>query len=537
MGRSSRDGILSDPIDLDRRRPPRLRTEPVPARAGLVVEHRASGVVGSIRSFNEQIVVLRDRFEVDRPLRNQPGGFLVDGEPATLIAPAPVPRPAAVTASGSVAAAARPARVARASRILVEGIHDAELVEKVWGDDLRELGVVVERLDGMDDLADVVRDLDPGPGRRLGVLLDHLVDGSKESRAAAQVRHPHVLVTGTPFVDVWAAIRPGVVGHRRLARRAPRRAVEGGRAGRARHRRPPGRVLEAAARPGADLRRPRPSLVGAVEQLIDFVVDRRGLSVARRAIASETMSDTSHGDPLTVTIEDGVTVVRLDDGKVNVISHRLIELLHGALDRAVEETTAVAILGREGKLSAGFDLTEMTAGPSHAAGAGGRRRPAPHAHLRAPPARGPRGDRPRPGRGALLTLSCDTRIGGDGPAKIGLNETSIGMGLPHFAVELAEARLASSHLMRATVQAEIYDAPGAVEAGYLDRVVPAADVEADRPARGRPARPAPGRRVPPHQARPPPAAHRPRARATRRRHADHDGPRVMPGRVPLPPPA
>ena len=86
-----------------------------------------------------------------------------------------------MTASGSIAAAARPARVARASRILVEGIHDAELVEKVWGDDLRELGVVVERLDGMDDLADVVRDLDPGPGRRLGVLLDHLVDGSKET--------------------------------------------------------------------------------------------------------------------------------------------------------------------------------------------------------------------------------------------------------------------------------------------------------------------------------------------------------------------
>ena len=102
--------------------------------------------------------------------------------------------------------------MAWASRILVEGIHDAELVEKVWGDDLRELGVVVERLDGMDDLADVVRDLDPGPGRRLGVLLDHLVDGSKESRAAAEVRHPHVLVTGTPFVDVWAAVRPSAIG-------------------------------------------------------------------------------------------------------------------------------------------------------------------------------------------------------------------------------------------------------------------------------------------------------------------------------------
>ncbi len=155
------------------------------------------------------------------------------------------------------------------------------------------------------------------------------------------------------------------------------------------------------------------------------------------------MSDTSHGDPLTVTIEDGVTVVRLDDGKVNVISHRLIELLHEALDRAVEETTAVAILGREGKLSAGFDLTEMTAGPSHAAalvGAGGRLLMRIYGHPQ-PVVLGVTGH--ALAAGALLTLSCDTRIGGDGPAKIGLNETSIGMGLPHFAVELAEARLAS----------------------------------------------------------------------------------------------
>ncbi len=139
--------------------------------------------------------------------------------------------------------APRPARVARASRLLVEGIHDAELVEKVWGDDLREVGVVVERLDGMDDLADIVRDLDPGPGRRLGVLLDHLVDGSKESRAAAEVRHPHVLVTGTPFVDVWAAVRPSAIGIEAwpdVPRGVPWKAGVLDALG---HRRPPGRVL------------------------------------------------------------------------------------------------------------------------------------------------------------------------------------------------------------------------------------------------------------------------------------------------------
>jgi len=229
--------------------------------------------VGSIVSCNDQVVVLNDRFGHNRPLRVQAGGFLVDGEIATLVPPAAGPRPPTVTASGSVAADRRDARVARASRILVEGVHDAELIEKVWGDDLREVGVVVERLDGMDDLADVVRDLDPGPGRRLGVLLDHLVDGSKETRAADAVRHPHVLVTGTPFVDVWAAIRPAVAGIPAwpdVPRGVPWKAGVLDALGVAAH---PGefwRHLLSRVRTYADL---DPALVGAVEQLIDFVTE------------------------------------------------------------------------------------------------------------------------------------------------------------------------------------------------------------------------------------------------------------------------
>jgi hypothetical protein len=269
----TRDGILSGPVDLDGRRPGPSSHRVVEARRGLVVEHRASGVVGSITSCNDQVVVLNDRHGVDRPLRVQPGGFLLDGEVVTLGTPAAAPRKPTVTASGSIAAAPRPARVARASRILVEGIHDAELVEKVWGADLREVGVVVERLDGMDDHTDVVRDLDPGPGCRLGVLLDHLVEGSKESRAAAEIHHPHVLVTGTPFVDVWAAVRPSVAGIPAwpdVPRGVPWKAG----------------VLEAlgeTAAPGAFWRQLLgrvqtyadldPALVGAVEQLIDFVTE------------------------------------------------------------------------------------------------------------------------------------------------------------------------------------------------------------------------------------------------------------------------
>ena len=118
-----------------------------------------------------------------------------------------------LTASGSVAAdRSAGARVAKASRIWVEGKHDAELVEHVWGDDLRELGIVVEPLHGADDLAAAVREFGPAAGRRLGVLLDHLVAGSKESRIAGTVDDPNVLVTGHPFVDVWAGIRPKTVG-------------------------------------------------------------------------------------------------------------------------------------------------------------------------------------------------------------------------------------------------------------------------------------------------------------------------------------
>ncbi|MCW1959647.1 MAG: 50S ribosomal protein L36 [Mycobacterium sp.] len=144
-------------------------------------------------------------------------GFLVDGHPVVLTAPRRSAPPVAQrTASGSVKVVGAKARTALAGRIYVEGRHDAELVEQVWGDDLRVEGVVVEYLGGIDDLADIVASFRPGAGRRLGVLVDHLVAGSKEARIAEAVRRgpggEHTLVVGHPFVDIWQAVKPARVG-------------------------------------------------------------------------------------------------------------------------------------------------------------------------------------------------------------------------------------------------------------------------------------------------------------------------------------
>lgn len=191
---------------------PRLAIEP-----GLVVEVTASGFVGAVVRYANGLVELEDRRGAVRafPLGS---GYLVDGAPVTLVKPtAAAPSPTARrTASGSLAVADTRARVALPSRIFVEGRHDAELVEKVWGDDLRVEGVVVEYLEGVDNLEAVLREFGPGPARRVGVLVDHLVPGSKESRVAEAVsRGPFgdgVLIVGHPFVDIWQAVKPDRLG-------------------------------------------------------------------------------------------------------------------------------------------------------------------------------------------------------------------------------------------------------------------------------------------------------------------------------------
>lgn len=185
----------------------------VPAELGLVVEEAATGWCGAVVEWDRERVSLEDRNGKIRVFPLAPAGFRLEGEVVTLDRPTPRP-PAGPrrTASGSLAVPDGRARVARGGRIWVEGRHDAELVERVWGDDLRVEGVVVEALDGVDELAGEVAAFAPSADRRLGVLVDHLVPGSKESRVVASVRNPHVLVTGHPFVDIWQAVKPRAVG-------------------------------------------------------------------------------------------------------------------------------------------------------------------------------------------------------------------------------------------------------------------------------------------------------------------------------------
>ena len=145
-------------------------------------------------------------------------GYFLEGEPVEIVAPTPRKTSGRkISRSGSVAVENAPARVARASRIWVEGLHDAELVEKVWGHDLRVEGIVVEPLHGVDDLATAVKEFSPGPERRLGILVDHLLKGTKEERVVAEAlavpgAAGNIKIVGHPFIDIWQAVKPQVFG-------------------------------------------------------------------------------------------------------------------------------------------------------------------------------------------------------------------------------------------------------------------------------------------------------------------------------------
>ncbi|HWH01209.1 MAG TPA: DUF3097 domain-containing protein [Pilimelia sp.] len=267
MGRMYDGDVLAG--DWRRRR----RVPEVDAAPGQVVEDAESGFCGAVVGLEAGAVVLEDRHGRRRSFPLLPAAFLLDGQVVTLRRPAVAGAPPPArrrTASGSVAVERAPARVARASRIWVEGLHDAALVERIWGDDLRVEGVVVEPLDGIDALADAVSAFAPGPGRRLGVLVDHLVPGSKESRTVAAVTSPHVLVTGHPYVDIWQAVKPERLGIPAWPRVPPGRPWKEGVCA-ALGVPDPATMWRLVLSRVDSFRDVETPLIGAVERLIDFV--------------------------------------------------------------------------------------------------------------------------------------------------------------------------------------------------------------------------------------------------------------------------
>lgn len=224
------DILNSDP-HRDGPHAPRPRSQEIPVELGMVLEDVVTGWVGAVihveKSGGMHVVELEDRRGAVRsfPLG---GGFWLEGRPVTLAPPRPhesdVPtfRPQltthggrAVTNSGSIAGPKRGPKIAKQSRIWVEGRHDAELVQHVWGDDLAEVGVVVQLLEGVDHLEEILEVFGPSDEVRAGILVDHLVEGSKESRIAQRVQSrwsSGVLVVGHPFVDIWQAVKPARLG-------------------------------------------------------------------------------------------------------------------------------------------------------------------------------------------------------------------------------------------------------------------------------------------------------------------------------------
>lgn len=243
-----------------------------PATLGEVVEVLADGYVGAIvgheKTYDGDFVRLENNQGKTRLFKLRPGAFLVDGIRTTLTKPQPAPRPQRSN-SGSTRVVDAPAKVAAPSRIWVEGVHDAAIVEKIWGHDLRVEGVVVEYLEGLDNLPHRLAEFRPAQGRRVGVLADHLVAGSKETRLTDQVGE-HVLVTGHPYIDIWAAVKPERLGIRawpNIPRGEDWKTGVCARLGWANPQEGWNRVYRAVTT-YKDL---DSTLIGAVERLVDFV--------------------------------------------------------------------------------------------------------------------------------------------------------------------------------------------------------------------------------------------------------------------------
>lgn len=268
----------------------RPRSTPVHVEVGMVLEDVSSGWVGAVtrveKSGGVHLVELEDRRGARRSFPLGPG-FWLEGRPIEALPPRPAPASTQgwatasgrrVTNSGSFAPESSGPKVAKRSRIWVEGRHDADLIQHVWGEDLAEAGIAVQLLDGVDNLEDILEVFAPTERARAGVLVDHMVPRSKESRIAEAVsgRWPGaVLVLGNPFVDIWQAVKPERLGLRAWPQIPRGVDIKHG-------------TLAALGWPHADqrdiaigwkrilstvrtYRDLEPALLGRVEELIDFV--------------------------------------------------------------------------------------------------------------------------------------------------------------------------------------------------------------------------------------------------------------------------
>jgi len=183
--------------------------------------------------------------------------------------------------------------------------------------------------------------------------------------------------------------------------------------------------------------------------------------------------------PLTYGLRGDIAFVMMDDGKANALSYTMLDALSAAITRAEGEAKALVLTGRPGRFCAGFDLKVMMSGPQQA---GDLLRRGGEVLLqlfgsKLPTIAACTGH--ALAGGALVLMSCDTRIGTLGAFKIGLNEVQIGIPVPLLGYRLARDRLSGRAFYAATMQATIYDPAGAVEAGFLDRcVAPQALLEA-----------------------------------------------------------
>jgi enoyl-CoA hydratase len=180
--------------------------------------------------------------------------------------------------------------------------------------------------------------------------------------------------------------------------------------------------------------------------------------------------------PVISRLEDAVATITMDDGKVNVMSLRMVAALNAALDRAEAKHAVVVLTGRSGVFSAGFDLPVLRAGGGEAADMVRAGFELSERLLAFPTPVVIACTGHAVAMGAFLLLSGDYRIGSSGTYKLAANEVAIGITLPHTAVEILRQRLAPAHFNRAAVLAEPFSPDTAVEAGFLDRVVPAAEL-------------------------------------------------------------